>query len=92
MSPNADKNVFVTLFIISFVGSSIVTFNGILLGTKLSFLQTVCIMGYCMFPVDLAALIIYFMDKTGTKHQVANIIIGACAFLWSTTCKFDFFL
>ena len=87
LSPNSDSSVFVTLFVISFVGSFLVTFNGILLGTKLSFLQTICIMGYCMFPIDIAAIIIYFMHTTGIKNSLGTLIIGGIAFFWSTTCK-----
>ena len=87
----AQGDVFVTLFIITGIGSSIVTMNGILLGAKLSFLQTICFMGYCMFPVFLGAVTIFILEKTSRKSPFVNLIIAGVALLWSTTASLAYF-
>lgn len=88
LSPNSSSGVFVALFIISFVGSFLVTMNGILLNAKLKYFQTICIMGYCMFPIVLAAAILCIFNKVGYSHRLVNVIIACVAFVWSSFGKF----
>lgn len=47
--------VFSVIFVIMWVGAAVVTVNGQLLGGRLSFFQSVCLLGYCVFPILLAA-------------------------------------
>jgi protein YIPF6 len=47
--------VFSVIFVIMWVGAAVVTVNGQLLGGCLSFFQSVCLLGYCVFPILLAA-------------------------------------
>ncbi len=90
-SPNSNSGVFVALFIISFVGSFLVTMNGKLLNANLKYLQTICIMGYCMFPIVLAAAILYAFSKVGFSNRLVNLIIACVAFMWSSSCKIIYF-
>ena len=48
--------VFAAVFVIVWCGSALVTLNAQLLGGNLSFFQSVCILGYCVFPLTLASL------------------------------------
>ena len=48
--------VFAAVFVIVWVGAAIVTLNAQLLGGTISFFQSVCILGYCVFPLTLSAL------------------------------------
>ena len=43
------------------LGSAIVTLNAKLLGGNISFLQTTCCLGYCIFPLVIAALVSTFV-------------------------------
>jgi protein YIPF6 len=47
--------VFSVIFVIMWVGAAVVTVNGQLLGGRLSFFQSVCLLGYCVFPILLSA-------------------------------------
>ena len=46
---------FVLVYMFLMLGSSIVTLNAQLLGSRLSFFQCVCVLGYCLFPLTAAA-------------------------------------
>lgn len=47
--------VFATVFVIVWVGAAAVTLNAQLLGGSISFFQSVCILGYCVFPLTLSS-------------------------------------
>eukprot|EP00435_Cladocopium_sp_Y103_P016917 s2480_g4.t1 len=46
---------FADIFVTVWVGSGVVTLNAVLLRGKVSFFQTVCVLGYCIFPLVLSA-------------------------------------
>ena len=48
--------VFCTVFGIVWVGAVVVTLNAQLLEGKLSFFQSVCVLGYCVAPLCVSAL------------------------------------
>ena len=48
--------VFAAVFVIVWCGAAIVTLNAQLLGGTISFFQSVCILGYCVFPLLLSAV------------------------------------
>lgn len=48
--------VFAAVFVIVWFGAVTVTLNAQLLGGTISFFQSVCILGYCVFPLTLSAL------------------------------------
>jgi len=60
---NQATLIFTTVFIIVWLGSTIITVNAILLGGKVSFFQTVCALGYSLGPLDIAALICIWWDN-----------------------------
>lgn len=58
--------VFAAVFVIVWCGAAMVTLNAQLLGGSISFFQSVCILGYCVFPLTISAiscLIIGFLYK-----------------------------
>jgi uncharacterized membrane protein YhdT len=58
--------VFAAVFVIVWCGAAAVTLNAQLLGGSISFFQSVCILGYCVFPLTLSAfccLIMSFIYK-----------------------------
>lgn len=65
-------------------GSFVVTINTKLLGGHISFFQCVCVLGYCIFPIVLAAFAAYVL-KTLTIHSLLiKIMIAGVALVWST--------
>ena len=49
--------MFSTTFAVVWLGSIVVTLNAKLLGGKISILQSVCVLGYCLFPLLIAAIL-----------------------------------
>ena len=53
---DSSSLVFATVFVIVWCGAALVTVNAQLLGGSISFFQSVCILGYCVFPLTLASI------------------------------------
>ena len=49
--------VFGIVFSIVAIEGAVVTINTQLLGVTLSFFQSICLIGYCLFPLTIAALL-----------------------------------
>jgi hypothetical protein len=48
--------VFGAVFIVTWCGAAVVTMNAKLLGGSVSFFQSICVLGYCLFPLVLSAV------------------------------------
>jgi len=70
---------FADVFCIVWAGSGVVTLNAVLLRGKVSFFQSVCVLGYCMCPLVVAAVLSMIFRYTFLKV----ILCGAGVF-WST--------
>ena len=78
--------VFATIFSAVWIGSAIVTINAQLLGGTISFFQSVCVLGYCVFPMVLAAAAVDLLKliHLGAFVTVVELAVLVVAFLWST--------
>jgi hypothetical protein len=57
LTPSDDSSlVFGAVFIVTWCGAAVVTMNAKLLGGSVSFFQSICVLGYCLFPLVLAAI------------------------------------
>ena len=65
--------VFSAIFVIVWVGAALVTINGQLLGGKLSFFQSVCLLGYCVFPLLAAAITCLILNRF-VPHGLAVVL------------------
>ena len=54
--------MFAAVFVLVWFGAATVTVNAQLLGGSISFFQSVCILGYCVFPLALSALFNFLMS------------------------------
>mmetsp|Transcript_2192 Transcript_2192/g.2479 ORF Transcript_2192/g.2479 Transcript_2192/m.2479 type:complete len:194 (+) Transcript_2192:150-731(+) len=72
-------DTFSVVFAIVWAGAAIVTLNAQLLNGRISFFQSMCVLGYCLFPLVLGALVCLAVSN----FTVRCIIIVVC-FLWST--------
>lgn len=89
LSFSAPKNqsalVFAIVFAIIWIGAVVVTVNAQLLGGTLSLLQSVCVLGYCVFPMLVASLICAIVSMIAVRLGAA----GLC-FVWSTVASVGF--
>lgn len=78
--------VFATIFVAVWFGSAVVTVNAQLLGGTISFFQSVCVLGYCVFPMTMAAAAVDLlkMIPLGFFSTLCELAVLAAAFLWST--------
>ena len=89
-SANTDDGslVFEIVFVIVWAGAAIVAVNGQLLGGNISFFQSVCVLGYCLFPLTLAAFInMMFLQFF---PFIIRIIPVGVAFIWSSYSSVGF--
>ena len=75
--------VFGAVFVAVCVGAAVVTVNAQLLGSNLSFFQSVCVLGYCVFPLLLAAILISALQYTFVGVIWVDIIWITVAFVWA---------
>jgi len=77
---------FAQVFVIIWVGAAVVTMNSKLLDGKLSFFQSICVLGYCVLPLTIAAIIVWITTTAFKKSVVTFIIdllVTALGFGWS---------
>jgi len=70
-------------------GAFVVTLNTKLLGGKISFFQCVCVLGYCFFPIVLAATIVALLKTLSINFIFLKLIIAALALAWSVFGKLE---
>lgn len=83
-----DATQFVLLFFSVFVGAMVVTFNTRVLGGQISYLQSVSILGYCLFPLFVAALVIQVMRFVQFFNRWIRLIFILVSILWCILCNF----
>jgi protein YIPF6 len=76
--------VFAAVFCTVWIGSTVVTINAQLLGGTVSFFQAVCVLGYCIFPLTVSALIIGCLKLIINTWFWINFLVVAVGFIWST--------
>ncbi|KAG9301161.1 hypothetical protein G9A89_012544 [Geosiphon pyriformis] len=77
--------VFTWVFVIVWCGAAIVTVNAKLLGGNVSFFQSVCVLGYCIFPLVIAALITLFAERFFIRLPLVIV-----AFSWASYASVNF--
>ncbi|KAI8351807.1 Yip1 domain-containing protein [Choanephora cucurbitarum] len=71
--------IFTGIFVIVWVGAAIVTLNAKLLGGAVSFFQTVCVVGYCLFPIVVSAVVATLVDLIWVRLPMSLL-----SFAWTT--------
>merc|ERR1712194_788965 len=77
--------VFASVFVIVWLGAAVVTVNALLLGGNISFFQSVCVLGYCIFPLNIAS----FICLLGGPLLWRMLVVAVC-FFWSTGASLGF--
>mmetsp|Transcript_23378 Transcript_23378/g.37423 ORF Transcript_23378/g.37423 Transcript_23378/m.37423 type:complete len:199 (+) Transcript_23378:580-1176(+) len=85
---DADASlIFSAVFVIVWLGAAVVTVNAALLGGKISFFQSVCVLGYCLFPLNVVSLLVAIIGVNHKNIKLGVIIVGA---LWSVKASVGF--
>lgn len=77
--------VFSGVFVLMWAGAAVVTLNAQLLGGSVSFFQSVCVLGYCLCPLVLAAVIGLVI---GNGWFRALLVVGC--WIWATSASVEF--
>ncbi|KAJ8590735.1 Yip1-domain-containing protein [Rhizopogon salebrosus TDB-379] len=91
LSVNAPSSqslgVFTSVIVIVSLGSLVVTVQAKLLGGRVSFFQGLCVLGYCIAPLDIAALISCFVRVIWVRAPVALAAWAWC--IWASVNFLD---
>eukprot|EP00949_MAST-11_sp_MAST-11-sp1_P000652 g652.t1 len=77
--------LFASVFAIFWVGSGVVTLNAQLLGSNISFFQSVCVLGYCVFPLNIGSLLCALWG-----NWIYRVIVCTVCFIWATRASVVF--
>ncbi|KAI7752320.1 hypothetical protein M8C21_015066 [Ambrosia artemisiifolia] len=85
-SASIDKSqVFAVAFALLATGAVILTLNVLLLGGRIIFFQSLSLLGYCLFPLDVGALICMLKDNVVMKMVVVCVTLA-----WSSWAAYPF--
>ncbi|XP_054807228.1 protein YIP4b-like [Prosopis cineraria] len=79
------SDVFAVAFALLAAGAVILTLNVLLLGGQIIFFQSLSLLGYCLFPLDVGALICMLNGSVTIKIIVVCITLG-----WSSWAAYPF--
>ncbi|CCW63734.1 unnamed protein product [Phytomonas sp. EM1] len=83
---NMTGVIFSAVFVLVWIGSAVVTLNAKFLGSTISFFQTVCVMGYCIAPICVGALIDIIIPPFWLK-----LLISVFVWVWACWASLRFF-
>ena len=67
------------------IGAIVLTVNVVLLGGTIGFFQSLCLLGYCLFPLDVVAIIFLFVS-----NPIVRWILVPIAVLWASWASVPF--
>ena len=79
MNSQEKSQIIILIFVIFWLGGIILFLNANFLGVKSSIFQMFCLLGYCLFPLNVSAFILLFIKFF---DLIRFIIIGISCF-WS---------
>ncbi|EPS66349.1 hypothetical protein M569_08429 [Genlisea aurea] len=79
------SEVFAVAFALLATGAVILTLNVLLLGGQIIFFQSLSLLGYCLFPLDMGSLICMLVDNVLVKVIVVGVTLG-----WSSWAAYPF--
>ncbi|TFK92689.1 Yip1-domain-containing protein [Polyporus arcularius HHB13444] len=85
--PAQSLGVFTSVVVIIAVGSLVVTIQAKLLGGRVSFFQGLCVLGYCVAPLNIAALVSTFVHLIYVRAPVALAAWAWC--VWASVNFLD---
>ena len=84
----SETSIFVLIFVIFWVGGFVITFNERFLGAKIGVCQILSLLGYGMFPMTVAGVIIGLCRISNIYVKLILVVVG---FIWSIIASLGFF-
>ena len=82
-----EKSQMVTLiFVIFWLGGVILYLNAYFLGVKTSIFQMFCLLGYCLFPLNLSAIIVTLINF----NDIIRLLFVCITLIWSIHSSSDY--
>jgi len=82
-----EKSQMTTLiFIIFWIGGVILYLNANFLGVKASIFQMLCLLGYCLFPLNISAVIVTIFNL----NDILRLIVVIFTLIWSIHSSSDY--
>ena len=82
LSSKEKTNIMISVFSIFWIGSLLVYVNGNLLNSKIKIFHILCLLGYCLFPLNVAA----FISSMINLYDIIKILIVGIMCFWSLFC------
>ncbi|WVZ98726.1 hypothetical protein U9M48_044126 [Paspalum notatum var. saurae] len=79
------SQVFAVAFAVLAAGAIVLTLNVLLLGGHIIFFQSLSLLGYCLFPLDVGALICMLKDG-----DMLKLVVVTVALAWSSWAAYPF--
>lgn len=79
------SEVFAVAFALLATGAVILTLNVLLLGGHIIFFQSLSLLGYCLFPLDVGALICMLKDNV-----IMKLVVVCVTMAWSSWAAYPF--
>ncbi|KAM0985962.1 hypothetical protein ACFX13_013421 [Malus domestica] len=79
------SEVFAVAFAVLAAGAVILTLNVLLLGGHIIFFQSLSLLGYCLFPLDVGALICMVKD-----YVILKVVVVSVTLAWSSWAAYPF--
>ncbi|CAN0441197.1 unnamed protein product, partial [Laminaria digitata] len=76
--------VFAAVFVVVWCGAALVTLNAQLLGGTISFFQSVCVLGYCVFPLLVSAFFCLLLSLFSVTNIIVRVALVLVGFVWAT--------
>jgi hypothetical protein len=73
------SHTIISIFAIFWIGNLLVYINGNLLNSNIKFFQTICLLGYCLFPLNISAFILAITNF----YEIIRFIIVLLTCFWS---------
>ncbi|CAK5268399.1 unnamed protein product, partial [Mycena citricolor] len=87
-APKAQSlNIFTSVVVICSIGALTVTVQAKLLGGRVSFFQGLCVLGYCIAPLNIAALVGCFVRVIYIRAPIALLAWAWC--IWASVNFLD---
>lgn len=83
---------FAEVFVIIWFGAVTITLNSKLLGGNISFFQSLCVLGYCILPLNIAMLIcrLLLLAGQGPINFMIRLFVVLLMFAWSVVASTAF--
>ncbi|OAY46745.1 protein YIP4b [Manihot esculenta] len=79
------SEVFAVAFALLAAGAVILTLNVLLLGGHIIFFQSLSLLGYCLFPLDVGAVICMLKDNV-----IIKVVVACVTLAWSSWAAYPF--